>query len=123
MYATQLVESQRTPPAVSQSVAFILRLASEVFRDRSQLDNRFLVFPTFIAGFAAASADDKTRARRIIDAMEQESIGRNTCATGTLLDAVYETQEASLEKYGHARGVDWIRVMESRGLQVISFGL
>ena len=123
MYATQLVESQGTPPAVGQSVAFILRLATDIVGDRGELDSRFLVFPTFIAGFAATSGADKNQARRIIGTMEQESIGNNTRATRKLLEAVYEAQEASLEQYGHTRGVDWIQVMQSRGLQVVSFGL
>ena len=55
--------------------------------------------------------------------MEQESIGINTRATRKLLEAVYETQEAHRRQYGHARGVDWISVMENRDLQVVSFGL
>ena len=123
MYATQLLESHALPAGVSQSVSFILRLATEIVRDRGQLDNRFLVFPTFIAGFAATSAADKHQARRIIGTMEQESIGNNTRATRKLLEAVYATQEASIEQYGHSRGVDWIHVMERQGLQVVSFGL
>ena len=119
MYATQLAESRDTPPIVSQSVSSILKLATEIVRDRGQLDSRFLVFPTFIAGFAATSGAEKHQARHIIASMEQESIGNNTHATRKLLEAVYEAQEAN----GRAQDVDWIEVMENRGLQVVSFGL
>lgn len=123
MWSTQQLDSPPSPGnEVTQCSSEILALASDIIQ-RRQFDYRFIVFPTFIAGFAATSSTDKMLALDLINTMEQESIGNNTRATRKLLQAIYEKQNASMALVGHARDVDWIQLMHERHLDVISFGL
>ena len=124
MWPTQLTDwasptqtSSAQNPEIAQCINIILSIATNIVQ-RRQLDFRFIVFPLFIAGFAARSNVDRHRALELISAMERDSIGNNTRATRMLLRAVHEQQD---ERGGHA--VDWIQVMHQRGLQVVNFGL
>ena len=123
MWATQQVDSPSSHGnEVTQCSSEILALANDIIQ-RRRFDYRFIVFPVFIAGFAATSNADKMLALEVITKMEQESIGNNTRATRKLLQAVYEKQNANMARLGHARDVDWIELMHDRSLDVVSFGL
>ena len=124
MWPTQLTDwasptqtSSAQNPETTQCISIILSIATSIVQ-RQQLDFRFIVFPLFIAGFAAASNADRNQALELITAMERDSLGNNTRATRMLLRVVYAQQD---ERGEHA--IDWIQVMHERGLQVVNFGL
>ncbi|KAL9007008.1 MAG: hypothetical protein Q9188_000296 [Gyalolechia gomerana] len=80
---------------------------------------RFAVFPLFMAGFVLP-VQERGLALNLMEGMEMESIGRNTRATRELLEDVFERSDRG-EGMGAkgASGVDWIRVLGERGLQLI----
>lgn len=89
--------------------------------DRS--DCRYLVFPTFMAGFAATDGAQRMHALDLIRAMEKSSIGRNTTVTRKALAAVYEKQNERFMNTGQSLDVDWMAVLVERNLTIVSFGL
>ncbi|KAI9759436.1 MAG: hypothetical protein M4579_002350 [Chaenotheca gracillima] len=107
---------------MTHSVREILALTGHLVQT-GHLELRFIVFPLFMAGFAAASGEEKVLALELITALEQESLGPNTARIRHLLQLVYERQHACLVSLGHARSVDWISIMVEQGLQVVNFGL
>jgi len=123
MYASQRLEmGPGDVSEISLATRAILQLAHHTISS-GRLENRFLVFPIFLAGFASTAREDRRLALNLMRQMEQESIGRNTRATRELLEIVYERQEASISQVGHAMRVDWIQVMLEVGLKVIIVGL
>ena len=77
---------------------------------------RFAVFPLFMAGFVLP-VPERGLALSLMEGMETESIGRNTRATRELLEEVFARGEGMGGKW--PSGVDWIRVLGERGLQLI----
>lgn len=123
MFATQRIEiGPGNELEISQSARKILRFAHEKITS-GHLEQRSLVFPLFMAGFASTDAEDKTLAVDLIRQMEKDSISGNTRATRELLEVVYERQDASFSRLGHSLDVDWIQVMLERGLKVVAIGL
>lgn len=107
---------------VSQCASEIIEVANEIVR-RRQYEHGFVMFPLFLAGFATSSATEKMQAHELMDAMEQESIGKNKRTTRKLLEAVYERQNERQMEVGHSLDVDWILVMGDIGLQLVNLGL
>lgn len=106
-----------------QYVAEILQLAENIINS-GRVELRFIVFALFMAGFSSASDSISQRqALSLMGALEQESIGRNTTTTRQLLQAVYDRQREDMRNLGHCWDVDWIEIMNERGLRVVNFGL
>lgn len=84
---------------------------------------RYLVFPTFIAGFVATDGAQRMSALDLLRSLEKESIGRNTSATRRALAAVYERQNERFMNTGQSLDVDWMEVMAEKDLMVVNFGL
>lgn len=123
MYASQRIEiGPGDEFEISQSAQKILQFARDMIVS-GHLDQRSLVFPLFMAGFASTDGKDKRLAVELIRQMEKDSISRNTRATMELLEVVYERQDASFSRLGHSLDVDWIQVMLERGLKVVAIGL
>lgn len=123
MYASQRIEiGPGDEVEISQSAQKILQFAREKIIT-GHIDQRSLVFPLFIAGFASTDAENKTLAVELIRQMEKDSISRNTRATVELLNVVYDRQNASFSRSGHSLDVDWIQVMLEQGLKVVAIGL
>ncbi|KAL9029340.1 MAG: hypothetical protein Q9196_002403 [Gyalolechia fulgens] len=80
---------------------------------------RFAVFPLFMAGYVLP-VQERGLALNLMEGMAMESIGRNTSATRELLEDVFQRSDNG-EGTGAkgACGVDWIRVLGERGLQLI----
>src|SRR5438045_1385580 len=107
---------------IATCVVEILRLGSKIVStQRFQL--QFIVFPLFMAGFASVDTADKMRASELMGALEQQSIGQNTCTIRQLLHDVYEAQNMMMMSTGSQAEVDWVQIMIGRGLQVVNFGL
>ena len=107
---------------VSQCAREIIEVGSETV-SQHRFEHGFVIFPLFLAGVTTPSATDKMEALELLRALEQESIGNNKRATRTLLQTVYEKQNASQMAVGNSLDVDWIQVMRDSGLQVVNFGL
>ena len=123
MWATQQVDALPDyDNEVARCVLEILALSERVIH-RRQFEYRFIVFPLFMAGFAAVVPGEKRRAEEIMITMEHEGVGNNTRATRELLQAVYERQRETSMNMRRILNVDWIEVMHERGLQVVHFGL
>jgi len=123
MWPTQRVDmGPGAEDEIAQCVSEVLHLANSIIGSH-RLEQRFIVFPLFMAGFSSSSGEEKMLALDLMSAMEQESIGRNTRATRQLLQLVYERQNESLMRTGHSLHVDWIDTMMESGLQVVNCGL
>ncbi|KAI4089170.1 MAG: hypothetical protein LQ344_005550 [Seirophora lacunosa] len=79
---------------------------------------RFAVFPLFMAGYVLPPSE-RALALGLMERMERESIGRNTRATRELLEDVYRRVDAGEGGGQGNSGVDWVRVLGERGLQLI----
>lgn len=79
---------------------------------------RFAVFPLFMAGYVLPPSE-RALALGLMERMERESIGRNTRATRELLEDVYKRVDAGEGGGQGNSGVDWVRVLGERGLQLI----
>lgn len=62
---------------------------------------------------------ERVLALGLMERMERESIGRNTRATRELLEDVYKRVDAGEGGGQGNSGVDWVRVLGERGLQLI----
>ena len=123
MWATQQVDTLPDyDNEVARCVLEILAL-SEGIVHRRQFEYRFIVFPLFMAGFAAVTPNEKRRALEYIRTMDHESVGNNTKATRELLQVLYEKQRDASMGMRRVPNVDWIDVMHERGVQVVNFGL
>lgn len=100
----------------------ILHMTRKVLVE-DKLDCRYLIFPTFIAGFASTDGAQRRHALDLIRRMEKNSIGRNTAVTQMALAAVYEKQNERFMKTGQSLDVDWMEVMMEQELMVVNFGL
>ncbi|KAI9717547.1 MAG: hypothetical protein M1812_004688 [Candelaria pacifica] len=108
---------------IAQYVVEIIQLAESIINS-GRMELRFIVFALFMAGFASPSdRQSQTKAVSLIGAVEQESIGRITTTTRQLLQAVYDRQGEDTRAIGHCWDVDWMEIMNERGLQVVNFGL
>jgi hypothetical protein len=91
--------------------------------EAGHLEQRHLIFPLFIAGFATIQPDVKTQALNIMKAFEGQGIGQNTYSTRRHLTAVYEEQRSVVEAGGKMEDVDWLKVAKDRSLTVMNCGL
>ena len=107
---------------IQQCVSEILSTA-EAILSAERLEMRSLIFPLFMAGFAALDGGQKMAALEMIERMEKKSIGSNTTATRHALQIVYERQTQRFMNTGHSLDVNWADVMVEQGLQVVNFGL
>ena len=123
MWATQqMTLDQQASKDIAESSDTILQLAHEVVK-RNHLEQRYMVFPVFMAGFAATSASEKTLAVDILKYFERETIGRNTEVSRKLLEAVYQKQDERLMQNEICMDVDWIEIMRQKGTEVVHFGI
>jgi hypothetical protein len=88
-----------------------------------RIDPRFVVFPLFIAGFAATEPAEKDLALNMIRAVERHSFGDCTQSVRILLEAVYEKQRIAILRSGDSSWVDWVEEMELRGQPPIIYGI
>ena len=100
----------------------ILQATSRILND-GRTDCRFLVFPVFMAGFASSEGVQKSFALELIGMMERESIGRNTGASRTALESVYDKQNERFMMTGQSLDVDWMDVINEKKLLIVNFGL
>ncbi|KAL8836362.1 MAG: hypothetical protein Q9170_002935 [Blastenia crenularia] len=107
-----------TESEISLSAHEILHLTRSIISSGHH-ELRFAVFPLFMAGLVLPP-HERGLALRLMEGMEMESIGRNTRATRELLEDVFERSDRG-EGMGSrdASGVDWMRVLGERGLQLI----
>lgn len=87
------------------------------------LDQRHIIFPLFIAGFATVQPDVKIQALDIMKTFEGSGIGQNTWRTRQLLAAVYEEQRRKANEGERMEDVDWLTVARDRSLMVVNCGL
>ena len=100
----------------------ILQMTSDILDD-GRLDCRFLVFPCFMAGYASQVGDPKLKALDLIGRMDRVSIGKNTAATKTALNKVYEKQTERFMTTGQSLDVDWMDVIREQNMLIVNFGL
>ena len=108
---------------VEEHASQVLVVARRRILQEECFQRRSIAFPVFMAGFASADPVSKNSALEVLGAMGRGQIGRNTSVVTQLLQEVYELQNESLLRHGHTFQVDWIDVMEQRGLHVLNFGL
>ncbi|KAL8644021.1 MAG: hypothetical protein Q9226_007980 [Calogaya cf. arnoldii] len=115
--------STNTNHEITTSSSEILTLTRNIIASGHH-ELRFAVFPLFMAGIVLPR-HERGQALKSMEAMEMESIGRNTRATRKLLEAVYCVQDEQSwgqeQQFGDGGGgdVDWIRMLGERGLQLI----
>lgn len=123
MFPHQLQElSPEAGPQINSCATEIIRSAQLIIsQEMSEL--RFIVFPLFMAGFAATNPADKDLASNLLRAVERHNYGGSTESVRKLLDNIYEKQQAALMSMGNATPVDWIEEMEMSGERLIIYGL
>lgn len=107
---------------ITSCVKEILQAAHTVV-SCERIDPRFVVFPLFIAGFAATEPAEKDLALNMIRAVERHSFGDCTQSVRILLEAVYEKQRIAILRSGDSSWVDWVEEMELRGQPPIIYGI
>lgn len=126
MYPGQrLIQSMNQPNLVADTEArvdVILSVASHIAQEQAW-DQRHIIFPIFMAGFATKQSDSKVRAIELIRLFEGSGIGQNTSTTRKLLTAVCEEQAQSIAAHRSMEEVDWLCVLGDRGLRVSNCGL
>ena len=123
MWSTQRLE---TPPEYDTEISVaanqILAATSRLL-DQGLADARFLIFPTFMAGFACHDGGQKILALELLERMAQNSIGRNTAATRRALERVYHRQNERFMSTGQSLDVDWLNVIREENIMIVNFGL
>ncbi|QIX00250.1 hypothetical protein AMS68_005767 [Peltaster fructicola] len=126
MYPGQRVYQARNQIALTADtewrVDIILSVANQMVIEHT-FDQRFIVFPIFMAGYVTKQSDLKVLAMDLLNAFEGSGIEKNTATTRKLLRAVCEEQSHSIGAGRHAEEVDWMRVSIDRGLRIINCGL
>ncbi|RMD44320.1 hypothetical protein DV735_g871, partial [Chaetothyriales sp. CBS 134920] len=123
MWPTQRLD---TTPEYDTEIAVasnqILNIASRIINE-GRADCRFLIFPIFMAGYAAMDGGPKAAAIDLIGKMERHSIGRNTSATKRVLELLYEKQRERFMMTGQSLDVDWMDVVGEQQMLIVNFGL
>lgn len=104
------------------SVTKILQAVEHIVVPKAEVDPQFVVFPLFIAGYAASEPEKKDLALNMIKAVEQHSFGGCTQSVRGLLEVVYEKQRAAV-LMNESTFVDWVHEMEVRGYPPIIYGI
>jgi hypothetical protein len=124
MWSTQRVE---TPPEYDTEIAVAanqILSATTRLLDQGYTDARFLVFPTFLAGFACHDGAQKILALELIERLDRgHSVGRNTGAVRRALELIYKRQNERFMTTGQSLDVDWLDVFKEEGISVVNFGL
>lgn len=123
MWSTQRLE---TPPEYDTEISVAanqILAATARLLDQAQTDARFLVFPTFIAGFACHDGGQKILALELIDRLDKTSIGRNTGAARKALERIYQRQNERFMTTGQSLDVDWLDVLQEERITIVNFGL
>ncbi|RMZ92691.1 hypothetical protein DV736_g66, partial [Chaetothyriales sp. CBS 134916] len=123
MWPTQRLD---TTPEYDTEIAVasnqILSISSRIINE-GRADCRFLIFPMFMAGYAAMDGGPKAAAMDLIGQMENHSIGRNTSATKKVLKLLYEKQRERFMMTGQSLDVDWMDVVGEQQMLIVNFGL
>ena len=123
MWPTQRLD---TSPDYDTEIAVasnqILQMTRRILSD-GRVDCRFLVFPVFMAGYAASDGGQKATALELIECMQKDSIGRNTSATKKALGLVYEKQNERFMTTGQSLDIDWMDVIGDQHMLIVNFGL
>jgi hypothetical protein len=125
---TSLFPEQIRDPApdsivqIRTCVTEILQAAHTIV-SRELIDPRFIVFPLFMAGFAATEPAEKDLALTMIRTAEQHSFGSCTQSVKRLLEIIYEKQRVAILRTGDSSSVDWVEEMEQRGQPPIIYGI
>lgn len=122
MWSTQRVE---TPPEYDTEISVAanqILAATARLLDQGLGDARFLVFPTFIAGFACHDGAQKILALELIDRLDKASIGRNTAAARKALERIYQRQNDRFMTTGQSLDVDWVDVLQQEQITIVNFG-
>lgn len=107
---------------ITTCVTEILQAARFV-ASQEHVDPRFMIFPLFIAGFAASEPAEKDLALTMIRAVEQHSFGGCTQSVRELLEIIYEKQRVAILRTGDSTLVDWVEEIELRGQPPIIYGI
>ncbi|KAK6400698.1 hypothetical protein LTR95_019279, partial [Oleoguttula sp. CCFEE 5521] len=89
---------------------------------QQEFSRREIIFPVFVAGLAATSAEDQIRAVDFLAQFQVHGIGRNTSVAKQLLSEVCEEQRRGIAR-GESGWVDWVALGRARGLAVVVCGL
>ena len=119
MYPGQLFACAPVSPEIRSSINEILLLAREIVNHR-HLERKFMVFPLFMAGFAAETASDRSEALELLTALEQETMGRVANASRELLQLVFDKQNERLLMGNSRWKVDWVQVAVESGMQIVN---
>jgi hypothetical protein len=106
---------------VGEHASKILQFASPFMQ--CVLEQSFMVFPVFLAGFASRNPSQQMLAIDLLRSMEMNSIGGNIRATRMLLEQVCEEQKAAIMREGTGLMVDWKVHMERTGMKFLHAGL
>lgn len=100
----------------------ILEVASNMLATQ-QLDQRWIVFPVFMAGIASKQSDAMVQAMDIIRGYENSGIGQNTTVVRRLLTAINEEQSQRVSTGLPMEDIDWHAVASERGFRISNCGL
>lgn len=123
MYPRQrLSNSLKIKFEIADRCTKILSLASAAIEAHS-LDHYHLMFPVFLAGYAAIHEDTKAEATKLMQTLEGTGISANATKSRELLVAVSKEQRARFLVGQNAEEVDWMEVAASKGIRIVNFGL
>lgn len=123
MYPNQLLDP--LPDSVVQIMDCVIEIihVARTITSQERIDQQFIVFPLFMAGFATRDPQEKNLCLGLIRAVERLSYGRTTESVRELLEKIYEKQRAAILASGDASSVDWIEEMDLSGQRLIIYGL
>ncbi|KAL4911671.1 hypothetical protein BDW62DRAFT_207221 [Aspergillus aurantiobrunneus] len=82
----------------------------------------FLTFPLFLSGAATSSSDAKMRALELLASLGETELGYTAAMTGSMLQAVCETQLQHSRGGVYMREIDWVEVAVNHGFRLVSYG-
>lgn len=117
MYPGQLNETFGSDEVATFATEIIdalqLMLAGKEYSPRSG------IFSLFVAGFATTNRSEKQMVLDLLLAVEARDYRGSTEGTRTLLQRIYERQDAAAQEFGDARSVDWLEETQGSGQRFI----
>lgn len=106
---------------IDDAIEAILAIARDMIREGRCAEGSFLIFPLFLAGFAASSTNLKNCVTQSLAVMAGFFVGHNIGIFKQTLLEIYQEQEDMKMIAVSGLGVDWKEYMSKRNCRVINF--
>jgi hypothetical protein len=122
MYPSQAISlSPSQLQDIDDAIEAILAIARDVIRAGRCAEGSFLIFPLFLAGYAASSTNLKNCVTQSLAVMGGFFVGHNISIFKQMLLEIYQEQENMKLISMRGLGVDWKEYMSKRSCRIINF--